>query len=186
MKKRLIFGLLLCILLPILRESAARAGSENLGFYYGGGTNFENSLNLNLGVKLRALKYCPFELELMAIIPYGFSIAAPVYIFKSERLKFYFILPFMGVYFPISQRLSIGWMKKNAADLMSGGGIETRFNAKNQVNKKLFNHFTINVDWRAFIPNPFYLKDNFGDYGNKIFWQSLKEGEIWVGIIFWR
>lgn len=178
-------NILLCISIVTLKCNTALA-HENLGMFFGGGTNWQNSLNLNFGIKMRELKYCPFELELGFAMPYGATIAAPIAVFKNQFLKFHFILPFLGMHLPLGQKISVKTLKEDMIYLMSGAGIELLPNQTNALKNMFFSHWTINIDWRAFIPNPVYLTKTFGDYGNKIFKQALKESELWIVIVFWH
>jgi len=176
--------LITCILMATLCTGRTAKADDNVGIYAGVGTNFQFAGNLNLGLRLRLLKYCPFGLEITAMAPYGLEMAAPLYFLKTEHLKLHVILPYAGVrLFKTPQRISVRWMTMDIPDIVVGLGAEWRWDLRRF--RRGFNYITVNADWRAFIPEPFTMHQTFGDHTTKLIKQSLKESELWLGITLW-
>lgn len=165
----------------------ALSRAERFGIHVGLGSNFWSAGNLNVGIKLRALDYCPFGLEAVLSIPYGFEVMAPLYIVKTNKLKFHLILPFTGVHIPYGTdpRISVPGLKNIELYLVMGAGVEFKFQSKKLLAKLHAKHLAINLDWRMFMPNPIQTIRRFGDYGLKIMKKTAEEGELWIGITVW-
>lgn len=189
MKKKIKIVLMITLLV-LLFAKKARA-DEFIGAYAGAGTNFQNTINANFGFKLRYLKYCPFGFEFIDIVPYGTEIALPLYLVHHSNFKFHAILPFTAIQIPWRKmRMSVQWLKREnfgkTFDIGMGAGVEAQFKARGWMEQIGFRYFSINLDWRIFAPNPMWVVYNFGDLGRKIYHQAAKEGQIWLGVTFWR
>lgn len=162
-------------------------GKINFGVYSGFGANALAKTSLNLGVRINFPKGCPLGLEATLLVPYGFEVAAPLYLFSSERFKFHVILPFMGIEFPFSDfQISVDWLAKGRPwNLVVGGGFEILVSRNLFGNKKRWSRMSLNLDWRAFVPNPFRVTNDFMDYGAVIYRRSAVEGFVWTGLTFW-
>ena len=178
---------ILLIVILVLSPAVASAEKGWFGMHLGVGTNFQSTGNLNVGIKLRALDYCPFALEAIVSIPYGFEVMAPLYIVKTDRFKLHIVLPFAGLHIPfgLTPRISLPVLTDINLYLVVGAGAEVKFTPKTLMKKLRAKYFTVNLDWRIFMPNPIYMLYHFGDYGRVAFKQSLKEGQIWVGATLW-
>lgn len=177
MERAIIFFCILFI------PNSAKA-DELFGFYTGGGFN-KIGAGIQLGVKLRGLKYCPIGFEATFIAPYGVEVAAPIYVVNTRRFKFHLIPPFMGLEVPIGKPpISVQWLKRSRDfNLVVGAGMEVVFPKHTFFKNR--RTISFNLDWRVFVPNPIYVNYNFSDYGAVIYKQAAEEGQIWLGVTFW-
>jgi hypothetical protein len=176
--------------------AAARAAQssvnpyESIGVYSGVGSNFQTSGSFNLGIKLRYLKYFPFGFEFVDVVPYGTEISFPLYLFHHPNFKFHLILPFTGFFIPWGRPISVKWLDRKKfnshVDLVVGSGIEVQIKAFLLLKAMGFTSVSFNLDWRMIAPNPYWVLPNFGDYGRKIYRESAKEAQIWIGITIWH
>lgn len=181
---RKIVKLLYCFIVLLLSKPSS--GDENFGLHTSGGTNFQNSANFNIGLKIRSLRYCPIGFEMTVIIPYGLTLAAPIYIVKTRYFLAHIIAPYTGIHFPVgSKRIAIKWLKNDVPYLVFGAGAEARLPPWKWLAAQGATSWSVNTDWRVFVPEFAYMRRTFGDYTTKLLKQSLKESELWLGVSFW-
>lgn len=164
--------------------------AEFIGAYGGIGTNFHTkAANINIGFKVRFLKYFPFGLEFINLIPNGTEIAFPLYLVNHPKFKLHLVLPFLGYQIPWRKTpMSVDWLKRkgNGVDFVMGIGAEYQIKTKGALAEFGFSFVSVGIDWRMFAPNPLWVFPNWGDLGKAIYKQAAEEGQIWLGVTFWR
>ncbi len=189
-KFSLIIGFFTCLCFAFEAQAKQKKLDEFIGAYAGVGTNFQTNATFNSGFKLRGLRHCPLGFEFVNMAPMGTEIAVPLYLIYTSRFKFHIILPFVSIYVPWQKTpMSVEWLKRKEGggiDLVLGVGVEYQFAAKGMLADVGFSYVSVGVDWRMFAPNLIWVFPTFGDCGQKIYKQAAEEGQIWLGITFWR
>jgi hypothetical protein len=120
-------------------------------------------------VRLRFPRYTPFGLELNVVPGYGaganlITDALRVGCFRWHLLD---IGLFRNFWKPVSvSRVNRQW------DVTFGTGLEAR----------LWHRAYLTLDWRVFMPNPYRVLTDYGDFSRLVYIEALKGGQAWLGV----
>lgn len=117
-------------------------------------------------------KHLFIGVELSSLLQNGFAADALLYFVKSKWFRLHLIDPGIG-WNAFGYYLSTPYVKRDI-DLRLGGGMEIR----------VWRHAYVTLDWKASFANPVSVIPNYGDYGRQIFVDSLKESQVWLGVLF--
>lgn len=84
--------------------------------------------------------------------------------------------------------MAVDWVvrKDDGIDFVLGLGAEYQFKTKGALADFGFNYISVGIDWRMIVPSPVWVFSNWGDLGRDIYKQAAEEGQIWLGVTFWR
>lgn len=110
-------------------------------------------------------------LELNVMVPYGIGANVLFYVYNGPRFAIHVIDP--GVFYSWADGLEISAPSMpRALDISAGLGAEIRVN----------DWLAVTVDWRTYLANPFRVMSDYADYGIRSFIESLKGGQLCVGL----
>lgn len=142
-----------------------------------GGNPFGDQMRLGLFCteRLRLLPVTPVALEFSAYLPYGVGAGLTFDLFRSQHLRVHF--GDLGVFLPFAPELRIAHPEvPRVWDLTVGAGVEWLVTENGPI---------LQLDWRAFLPDPTTVPFYYGGFSERFYLDALKGGQIWLGVA-WR
>jgi hypothetical protein len=163
------------------RTASAQTGRERLELQIGGATGGPLGLALDPSpryttafvtvrahARLRSPRYTPLAVETGAVLGYGLGANLLVDVLRAGRLRVHIFDA--GVFWSRWRPVAVGRVRR-AWDLTLGAGTEVR------VWRKL----SVTLDWRTFLPNPYRVLTDYGDFSRLVYGEALKGGQTWLG-----
>jgi hypothetical protein len=123
-----------------------------------------------LGVRIEEEHFF-IGIELSSLLQAGFAADALFYVVRMRSFALHIIDPGVG-WNAFGHYLSTPDVKRGL-DLRIGAGFQIR----------ACRHALATVDWKASLPDPGFVITSYGDYGKTIFLDSLKQGQLWLGVV---
>lgn len=118
--------------------------------------------------RLRAPDYTSLGLEANVVIPYGLGLNAFVDIIRLKKARTHISF---GVFANLIDSVSVMQIDRQL-DITTGIGTEIEITPQTRLT----------IDWRIFLPWPWQIIPEYGDFFRPFYQEAAKGGQIWVGI----
>lgn len=152
--------------------NAGIGGAPGMAAFHGSvnGPPSTSLITEHLAARVRFPKYTPLMMEAGAVFLSGIGANLGVDVIHTERFRLHILdAGFLWNWF--NDPVTVSNIKR-PIDLVFGAGLDV----------KVTDIITVTLDWRVFMPPPWDILLKYGDFARPMLEESLKGGQIWIGI----